>query len=451
METTGNQGGAASAPQGGWTALIDDIVAGRWVDPETGKPATVPYESIVIADSLEGREAELVAGLGLGNTFTVVADHVTWDAMGERIAHALQSLGPVKTVLLDHPHADMANVAVLIEKLKGAEGVVAVGSGTINDLVKYVTGLDGRRYCVFGTAASMNGYTSTTASITLDNGLKVSLPSHAPAGFFVDLSVAAAAPTYLSAAGFADCLVRSVAQVDWWLSHRLFGTAYDNAPYIIQQEDEAELNRRAEGINRGDVSANGYLYRVLTMCGLGVSFTGMSNHGSMGEHQISHYIDCFAGDRHPGTLHGQQVGVGVLTMGRLQRHYLENASPPKMKATRIDLQGMSRRMGADIAQQCFTEIQPKIFDEKEIGALNEKIADLWPALREELKAFVIPVEEMTRLLKAAGGPTTAQELGVPVDFYREAVVHCREMRNRYSFLDIAADEGILEDFSRGEV
>jgi glycerol-1-phosphate dehydrogenase [NAD(P)+] len=138
-------------------------------------------------------------------------------------------------------------------------------------------------------------------------------------------------------------------------------------------------------------------------------------------------------------------------MGRLQRHYLENASPPKMKATRIDLQGMSRRMGADIAQQCFTEIQPKIFDEKEIGALNEKIADLWPALREELKAFVIPVEEMTRLLKAAGGPTTAQELGVPVDFYREAVVHCREMRNRYSFLDIAADEGILEDFSRGEV
>ncbi|PDS48518.1 3-dehydroquinate synthase [Rhizobium anhuiense] len=451
METTVNQGEAAGAPQGGWTVLIDDIVEGRWRDPQTGKTATVPYESIVIADSLEGREADLVAGLGLGRTFTIVADHATWGAMGERIAHALKSLGPVRTVLLDHPHADMANVAVLTEKLKGAEGVVAVGSGTINDLVKYVTGLDGRRYCVFGTAASMNGYTSTTASITLDNGLKVSLPSHAPAGFFVDLSVAAAAPTYLSAAGFADCLVRSVAQVDWWLSHRLFGTLYDNAPYLIQQEDEAELNRRAAGIGRGDVAANGYLYRVLTMCGLGVSFTGMSNHGSMGEHQISHYIDCFAGDRHPGTLHGQQVGVGVLTMGRLQRHYLENAAPPKMKPTRIAFDSMVRRMGADIARQCFDEIKPKIFDDAAIGMLNDKIAEIWPALRQELKAFVIPVDEMTQLLKAAGGPTTAQELGVPVEFYREAVVHCREMRNRYSFLDIAADEGILEDFARGEV
>ena len=451
METTGNRGGAASAPEAGWTALIDDIVEGRWTDPETGKTATVPYESIVIADSLEGREAELVAGLGLGKAFTVVADHATWGAMGERIARALETLGPVKSILLDHPHADMANVAALTEKLRGAEGVVAVGSGTINDLVKYVTGLDGRRYCVFGTAASMNGYTSTTASITLDNGLKVSLPSHAPAGFFVDLSVAAAAPTYLSAAGFADCLVRSVAQVDWWLSHRLFGTVYDKAPYIIQQADEAELNQRAQGISRGDISANGYLYRVLTMCGLGVSFTGMSNHGSMGEHQISHYIDCFAGKRHPGTLHGQQVGVGVLTMGRLQRHYLESASPPKLQPTRIDFNGMVGRMGADIARQCFDEIQPKIFDEPGIAALNEKIAEIWPVLREELKAFVIPVEEMTRLLKAAGGPTTAQELSVPVDFYREAVVHCREMRNRYSFLDIAADEGILEDFARGEV
>jgi glycerol-1-phosphate dehydrogenase [NAD(P)+] len=30
------------------------------------------------------------------------------------------------------------------------------------------------------------------------------------------------------------------------------------------------------------------------------------------------------------------------------------------------------------------------------------------------------------------------------------VLHCREMRNRYTFLDIAADAGILEDFAAGE-
>ena len=70
--------------------------------------------------------------------------------------------------------------------------------------------------------------------------------------------------------------------------------------------------------------------------------------------------------------------------------------------------------------------------------------------RAELAAFIIPADEMTRLLAAAGGPTTARDLGLPKGFYREAIVHCREMRNRFSFLDIAADAGYLEDFAAGE-
>jgi glycerol-1-phosphate dehydrogenase [NAD(P)+] len=432
-----------------WSELIADVVGGRWTNPETGKIARVPYESIIIDDSIEGREADLVRNLKLGERFTVVADAATYDAMGARVAKALKALGPVDVLLLDHPHADMATAAQLAKDLEKTEAVVAVGSGTINDLCKYVTGLDGRRYCVFGTAASMNGYTSTTASMTLESGLKVSLPSHAPAGFFVDIGVSAAAPGHLAAAGFADCLVRSVAQVDWWLSHRLFDTRYSDLPYALQVKDERELNARAALLPAGDITAHGYLHRVLTLCGLGVSFTGMSHHGSMGEHQISHYIDCFAGSRHPGTLHGQQVGVATLTLARLQQAMLANG-PPKLRATRIDPQDMARRMGKQAADQCFSEIAPKRFDAAEADALSEKLETLWPVLREELAEFIIPVDEMTRLLSDAGGPLTARDLGLPVDFYREAVIHCREMRNRFSFLDLAADSGLLEDFAAGE-
>ena len=442
--------GEAGAPQGGWTGLIDDILAGRWTDPGTGRAAAAPYDRIVIAGSLEGQEAGLVAGLGLGRRLAVVADGATFAAMGARVAEALRPLGPVDTVILDHPHADMASVRRLAERLRDADGVVAVGSGTINDLCKYVTGLDGRRYCVFGTAASMNGYTSTTASITLDSGLKVSLPSHAPAGFFADLSVSAAAPPHLAAAGFADCLARSVAQVDWWMSHRLLGTAYFETPYTIQNDDERELNRRAAGLPRGEPAAHGSLYRVLTLCGLGISFTGMSNHGSMGEHQISHYIDCFAGERHPGTLHGQQVGVASLTMARLQQGMLADPRPPVVRPTRIDPDDMARRMGADVAAQCVGELRAKAFDAAGAGRFNDRLAELWPALRRELAPFVIPVDEMTRLLTAARGPRTAAELGLDAGFYREAVLHCREMRNRFSFLDIAADAGTLDSFAAGE-
>src|SRR5690606_31254258 len=102
------------------------------------------------------------------------------------------------------------------------------------------------------------------------------------------------------------------------------------------------------------------------------------------------------------------------------------------------------------AEQCLEELQKKAFDERGAAAFNERMQELWPQLRQELKAFMLPVDEMVGLLKSTGGPTTAAELGASPDLYREAVVHCREMRNRFSFLDIAADAGILEDFARGE-
>lgn len=440
----------SGSEDGRWTVLIDDIVAGRWVNPETGERVKTPYDHVVIADSLDGREADLVAQLDLGSRLAVVSDGATYDAMGARVAQALRSIADIDTVILEHPHADEDNLADLRDKLAGFDGVVAVGSGTVNDLCKYVTAQDGRSYGVFGTAASMNGYTSTTASITLPSGLKTSIPAHAPRGVFLDLTVNAAAPGYLAASGFGDCLCRSVAQIDWWLSHRLLGTDYKGAPFLIQEDDEKEMNARAAGLAASDREAVGYLQRVLTLCGLGVSFTGVSNHGSMGEHQISHYIDCFAGPRHPGTLHGQQVGVAALSMARLQQMILAEETPPKVRATRIDEADMARRMGPAVAAQCLPEHRKKALDDAGAAAMNEKLATLWPELRQELLAFAIPAEDLRAMLAAAGGPTTAEELGLDPEFYREAVLRCREMRNRFSMLDLADDAGLLADFVAGE-
>ena len=136
-----------------------------------------------------GKEANLVKSLGFQPPFAIVSDTNTHNAMGERVARALSTLGPVTEIILDNPHADMAAVRDLKQKLADFTSVIAVGSGTVNDLTKFATFQNDQRYCVFATAGSMNGYSSLTASITLDSGLKVSLPAQAPAGFFVDLEV----------------------------------------------------------------------------------------------------------------------------------------------------------------------------------------------------------------------------------------------------------------------
>ena len=439
---------AAQATSRTW--LIDDMVEGRWINPETGEPGKVPYRSVVIADSLEGREAELVAGIGFRGRLAVVCDENTGDVMGARVAAALRGLGTIETITLKHPHADDGEAALLRDKARHADALIAVGSGTINDLCKYVTARDGRPCCVFATAPSMNGYTSTTASITLTNGLKVSKPAQGPTGVFIDLTVNAAAPSRMVAAGFGDCIVRSVAQFDWWLSKRLLGTYYSDVPFLIEKADEAELMARAPALAKGDIDAVGYLHRVLTLCGFGVSFTGMTNHGSMGEHQISHYIDCFAGKKHPGSLHGQQVGVATLTMARLQSRLLASDTPPVVAATRIDEAAMRARYPGEVAGICIAELKLKALDDRGAGAMNETLTRIWPDLRQELSAFQIPAETLRTALAAAGGPTTAAELGLDVDFYRDAVVHAREIRRRYSTLDLVADAHGLEAFVSSE-
>jgi glycerol-1-phosphate dehydrogenase [NAD(P)+] len=453
MDATTTSRDAAGAPAGGWTALIDDVRLGRWIDPTTGAPSPrAATREIVIAETLEGREADLVAALGVDGPLAVVADPDTWDALGSRVAGALSAVGraPREVILPRRPHADMATAEDLEDRLQGVAHAVAVGSGTVNDLCKYVTAQDGRSSSVFATAASMDGYTSTTASMGLPSGLKVSLPSHAAAGAFMDLSVMAAAPARTRAAGFGDCLCSSVARIDWWLSHRLFGTAFMETPYLIAAENGEAMTRRVGLIGSGEVEGVGYLARALILSGLGVGFTGVSNHGSMGEHQVSHYIDCFAGERHPGTLHGQQVGVASLSMARIQNWLLGQDRPPTLRPTRIDEADMARRMGPEIAAQCAVEYRRKALDADRAARLNERLQDIWPDLRRECLQWAVPVDEMRAQLAAAGGATSAAELGLPSEFYREAVRHGHEMRNRFGFVDLACDAGLLDDFAEAE-
>jgi glycerol-1-phosphate dehydrogenase [NAD(P)+] len=48
------------------------------------------------------------------------------------------------------------------------------------------------------------------------------------------------------------------------------------------------------------------------------------------------------------------------------------------------------------------------------------------------------------VLQQADAPRTPEHLGWPRASYENAVRHARTIRNRYTFLDLAADAGVLE-------
>jgi glycerol-1-phosphate dehydrogenase [NAD(P)+] len=430
-----------------WNTLIREVVAGDWKDPETGKAAVVPFEAIRIEESLDGGAADLCAPLRLGKRIAIVSDSNTHEAMGRRVGKEMRGLASVDEVVFPGDTVcDEPTIARMQHETRHADGVVVVGSGSLCDTVKYATFKDGRRYAAFATAASMNGYAAGTASVTLANGYKTSLPAHAPRGVFIDLEVNAAAPTWLAAAGLGDSLCRPTAKVDWLGAHLLLGTPYSETPFELLAEDEKRMMESASGLAKHSIEANGHLYRVLVLTGFGNVITGTSHSGSMGEHQISHWIDMFAGAAHPGTKHGQQVGVASLAMARLQEEILSLDKPPLIAPTRISETDFLKRYGDAIGRMCYGEARKKAFDDAGAARFNARLEEIWPELRVRLKTAMLPPAQMKEVLASAGGPVDATELGLPRNVWRQAMKYARDIRNRWSFLDLADDAGLLDDF-----
>ena len=82
--------------------------------------------------------------------------------------------------------------------------------------------------------------------------------------------------------------------------------------------------------------------------------------------------------------------------------------------------------------------------------LNRLLSELWPALRAELAPMAIPAPELARRLSDIGAPTTGEALGLSGDTWRDAIRFSREIRGRWSFVNLAADAGLLESFLEHE-
>jgi glycerol-1-phosphate dehydrogenase [NAD(P)+] len=438
-----------TSPRKDWNSFIREVVSGEWRDPATGKKCDVPFETIRIEESLDGGAADLVAPLNMGRKLAVVSDTNTIEALGRRVAKELKGWATVEEIVFPgDTHCDEPTIKLMQDKTRHCEACVVVGSGSLTDTVRYATFKDGRKFASFATAGSMNGYGAASASVTLANGYKTSLPSHAPRGVFIDLAVSAAAPSWLAAAGLGDSLCRPVAQVDWWGAHRLTGSTYMQTPFDVfhVEDDEAEMIRTAPGLAQHSIESNGYLYRVMIEASFGNNIVGASHSGSMGEHQVSHWIDMFAGKHHPGTTHGQQVGVASIAMARLHKMLLDMPRWPTIKPSKISETDFVQRYGEDIGRMMFKEANKKTLDANAAAAMNEKLAAVWPELREELKPMMMEPDTIASIIRSAGGPTSATELGLPRDIWRKAMKHARDVRNRWSFLDLADDAGLLDEF-----
>jgi glycerol-1-phosphate dehydrogenase [NAD(P)+] len=139
--------------------------------------------------------------------FFLVADSNTYRVLGERTEAALRSAGiDVKTILLtDHEIAtnEYFIVRTLMETNAEDRQFIAVGSGTVTDITRFVSHRTRAKFISLPTAPSVDGYTSIVAPTEVGK-YKVPIVTHPPQAVFADLPTLCAAPRRMIAAGLGD-------------------------------------------------------------------------------------------------------------------------------------------------------------------------------------------------------------------------------------------------------
>lgn len=376
-----------------------------------------------------------------------LADPRTWKALCEADLHHKTGRpdgGAGLHILPDDPHADTEQVGQVCGAVEGGgfSGIVAVGAGTVNDIAKMAATLSSTPYMVCATAASMNGYASGIAAILAD-GLKVTVPARPPRAIVLDSSILAEAPPELAQAGLGDLLSKPVSTADWWIGDRLEGSGFDELPGRIVDDAVKQAARHAPGLPQGELEAHEALARALVLSGTSMVAAGSSSPASGGEHLLSHLWDMEAlvsGKRL--RLHGAQVGVATCICAALYHLLIDIENPQFAKTPNWPKTSERIRLAhGELAEAVLPQAEKKFSGFAERSAVLQRE---WPGLRNELAAFGIPSPtEIRAILQAAKAPTTLADLEIEKDEAVDALSRARDIRDRYTVLDLAFELGFF--------
>ena len=195
-----------------------------------------------------------------GSLPIVIADSNTFGAAGIAVDASLRALYPSmdNPIVLPGlppilPKKSTANdIAALIKESNATP--IAVGSGTINDIVKLAAHRSNRSYMVVATAASMDGYASFGASMLL-GGRKVTIPCPAPRAVLTEPGVLRSAPRDMTSAGYADLVGKITAGADWIIADAMGVERIDRDVWGMVQPHLASWIGEPEMIHDGNGDA----------------------------------------------------------------------------------------------------------------------------------------------------------------------------------------------------
>ncbi|WP_446898982.1 iron-containing alcohol dehydrogenase [Clostridium sp. LBM24168] len=131
-----------------------------------------------------------------GRRVFIVEDIHTIEVAGKRVENLLGKRFKVSKYVFNEKNLlpnEFALGRLLIEIPRDTAIIVAVGSGTVNDISRFLGYKVGIPYLIVGTAPSMNGYASVVSPLICDN-IKVTYDAIYPMAVIADIDIMKEAP-----------------------------------------------------------------------------------------------------------------------------------------------------------------------------------------------------------------------------------------------------------------
>lgn len=373
------------------TKTIEEM-ADMEFDCGCGKKHRIDIKHIYVGENVYNRILDVAKEI-LPKEILLVSDNNTYKALGKCVENELTESGyKINNIILfsdgDLIPDEKAIGRVLVEVNNETELIVAVGSGSINDICRIISAKTHIPYVIMGTAPSMDGYASTVSPLIID-GSKVTYPGTNPYAIIADSNIMKDAPFEMICAGFGDILGKYTALSDWRLSNTIHDEYFCDTTEKLVRNAMYKCFENIEGAVKRDVKAIEYISEALILSGIAMTLSGNSRPASGAEHHLSHYWEIDKLSRkleHP--LHGNSVGVGTVISAWLYKKL-----------------NIEERFGIET-----------------------------------------PVPEIIiNLLNSIGAKSNPKTLGIEKELFHRSVIHALEIRPRYTILQYAKTENMLEE------
>jgi glycerol dehydrogenase-like iron-containing ADH family enzyme/glycerophosphoryl diester phosphodiesterase len=423
---------------------------------ECGQEHRVDLQKVVIEEGALCRVHEVIAELQLGTKALLIADDRTYEAAGERLYRMLSEQGLDITLSVNHEknlYADEKALGkALIDIEPDTEFIIVVGAGTLNDTARYISYKLNLPYLVVATAPSMDGYASTGSPLLVE-GFKKTFLAVSPAAIIGDLDILAAAPREMMAAGFGDMLAKITALCDWKLAAAVEQEHY--CPLISQMMVKALslCINHVQGLAEGKKEAVGYVMEGLVLSGIAMQMLGNSRPASGSEHHMSHYWEMLhVMQGHDPELHGVKVSIATLFIISMYHKLLElpAESLNMIEKTEEQLARWESEVGrcyGPLAQEVIGSNRKLFLKQEELEGRRQRLTARWEKLKAEFSLLLQLAPEAKQLLELLGAPVSPQQIGIDRDTTRDALLYAKEVRGRYTILQLADQLGLLESFA----